>query len=111
MIKAGDYANFHDQNICVVLSKDNFVYFVDLDINEVAYVLRPSIMMSDTALSISINFQYSHLLQTTHGGYVIFWKMDTILLKLLERKQQKINNTTPTRHHGIKCRIEHAMTI
>lgn len=79
MIIDGDYTQFHNQNICVVLASDNLIYFVDLQLLEVAFVLKPLIIMSDIALSITINQQYSHLLQCTEGGYVIFWKMETIL--------------------------------
>lgn len=30
MIISGDYTSFDNQNICILLSNDNFIYFIDL---------------------------------------------------------------------------------
>ena len=86
MILDGDYTYFHNQNICIVLSQDNLVYFVDLDLFQIAFVLKPIIIMCDSGHSIKINAQQTHLMQCTEGGYVIFWKMDNILTQLKVRK-------------------------
>lgn len=54
MIIEADYIRFH-QNMCVVLAEDNNIYLVDLDLLEVVYVFKPTIIMCDSALSITFS--------------------------------------------------------
>lgn len=72
-IQEGNYQLFNHQNICMVLTTDSQVHFIDIDESHVIYILRPQILMSDSALSLAIHPMYTHLLQSTEGGYLIFW--------------------------------------
>jgi len=72
-IQEGNYQLFNNHNVCMVLTSDSQVHFVDIDDSQVVYILRPQILMSDMALSLSIHPLQTHLLQTTEGGYLIFW--------------------------------------
>jgi hypothetical protein len=54
-ILQGNYDKFHNQNVCIVLSQDYYVYFVDVEKVEIVFILRPNLIMCDKALSIEIN--------------------------------------------------------
>lgn len=83
----GDYTHFSQHNVCIALTSDSQIYFIDLQHNQIAFVLKPIIAMCDSALSITINDQYTHLLQSTTGGYIIFWKMDKVKENFRLRKE------------------------
>ena len=67
------------------MTSDCQLFFCDISACEIIYILKPTIVMSDTALSFNINSQGTHLMQTTRGGYIIFWELKDILTHFREK--------------------------
>lgn len=65
MILSGNYHHCSNQNVCIALASDSQIYIIDLTTNQIVYILKPTIIMCDSALSIAINQHYTHLLQST----------------------------------------------
>ena len=87
MIIEADYTLFNNQNICLALDETSSIHFINLDSLKIVYVLEPTIIMGDKALAFIFNHNFTHLLQYTEGGYIIFWKMESILDELLKRNK------------------------
>lgn len=87
-IDTADYKQFGSHNICIAMTSDCQIFFAEIETYEVVYILKPTIITCDTALSFSINTQYTHLMQTTEGGYIIFWELKDILTHFREKKNK-----------------------
>lgn len=63
---------------------------------------RPTIMMCDAALSLEMHISMKYMLETTHGGYLVLWKINENLFKKLEilkpeaTDMQRLYNVFPT---------------
>lgn len=94
--------HFSNHHIFFALMEDYSIYAVSIKKKEAVAHFRPTIMMCDSGLSLSIHSSMKYLLETTNGGYLILWKINENLYKKLDENDpsskslQKIYNVFPT---------------
>jgi hypothetical protein len=85
----GDYLRFKRHNVCLALTEDSQIFFVDLNRYEVVYIFKPQIIMCDAGLSLGLHMDGRHLLQATRGGYLVLWDVDPVLAYLESKEGKK----------------------
>ena len=75
-LKAPPPEKFCDTKVCFALVEDYSVFIVNIEREAVIAHFRPTIMMCDTALSLSLHSSMNYMLESTKGGYLVLWKIN-----------------------------------
>lgn len=74
--------------------EDYSIYILNLTAEVVVGHFRPTIMMCDISLSLSLHSSMKYLVQTTKGGYIVLWKINDNLQEKLVTSEKgfKVGN-------------------
>lgn len=76
--------SFSNHHVCFALLEDFSIFTVSIELGVAVAHFRPTIMMCDTSLNLSLHQSMKYLLQSTEGGYLVLWKINENLFKKLE---------------------------